>query len=179
MERSVNKESYNLVCQYANKFAYGNVDSLNYEEYVSAGLKGLEKAIKYYKDDKDTTFKSFAVTCIVHAMNTYHAKQKKWDLTQDDNVELDTLDTLTISLVEENMSDSAKAVILRANKGNQRNAEIFMLNIGMNGNEPMDYKELSAKFNVSTERIRQVCVNTRSNIKANSKDMELLYSYVG
>lgn len=178
MECSVNKESYELVCKLANKFARGNVDSLIYEEYISAGLQGLENAVKSYNSEKGAAFKSFATTCIVNSISTCQRHQKKFDLTQDDNIEIESLDSLTVSIVEENMIDTVKDIIFRANNGNKRNAEMFMLNIGLNYDK-MNYKELSAKFNVSAERVRQVCLNTRKNINANPLDKELLYSYVG
>lgn len=178
MERSFNQESYELICKLANKFAYGAVDSIRYDEYLNAGIMGLEKAIKYYSDDKEVAFKTFATTCIVTSMRTCKKKQNRFNLTQDENVNLEDLDSLTFSMVEENMEDTAKKIIIKVNSNNERDAEIFMRNIGLIGGVPMDYKELSLRFNMTDERIRQICVKTRNAINDNSKLKELLYSYV-
>lgn len=105
-------------------------------------------------------------------------KQKRFDLVQDENKEVEQLDCFTMEMQDDNMIEVAKKIILKANNNNERNAEMFMLNIGL-VDEPMDYKELSAKFNVSTERVRQVCVNTRAEIKNNKSASNLLYSFVG
>ena len=178
MERSFNQESYELICKLANKFAYGAVDSIKYDEYLNAGIMGLEKAIKYYSDDKEVAFKTFATTCIVTSMRTCKKKQNRFNLTQDENVNLEDLDSLTFSMVEENMEETAKKIIIKVNSNNERDAEIFMRNIGLIGDIPMDYKELSIRFNMTDERIRQICVKTRKSINDDPTLKELLYSYV-
>lgn len=177
MEATLNAESYALVEKYAYKFAYSK-DSFQYEEYLSAGLEGLIKAINTYKEDKNTQFKSYATRCILNAMSTSNKVQKRFDLVHDDNVVLDELDGLSDEMKEDNMVDVAKRIILDVNKNNKRNAEMFMLNIGIT-DAPMDYNELSVKFNVTAERVRQVCVATRRNIMRDKEATELLYSFVG
>lgn len=178
MKAEITKESYELVEKMAFKFAYGNT-SYKYEELLNAGLEGLVKAINTYKDGNETKFSTYAFSCIRNAMCTKNKVQERFDLTQDENVILDEIDTLVTETSDDNMAHVAKKMILRANNNNERNAQMFIEHIGLNDAEPMDYNELSAKFNVSAERVRQVCVNTQREIKRNKKAMELLYSFVG
>lgn len=178
MKAEISKESYELVEKIAFKFAYGNT-SYKYEELVSAGLEGLIKAIKTYKNDNNTKFSTYATTCIRNSMCTKNKAQERFDLTQDENVILDDIDNLLTETSDDDMVNVAKKVILSVNSNNKRNAQMFIEHIGLTDNAPMDYKELSAKFNVSAERVRQVCVNTKREIKRNKNATELLYSFVG
>lgn len=178
MKAEVSMESYQLVEKLAFNFAYGN-ESNKYEELLSAGLEGLIKAVNTYKEHCGTKFSTYATTCIRNAMCTKNKVQEKFELTQDENVVLDDIDTLMTETSDDSMVNVTKKLILSANDHNKRNAQIFMEHIGLNDNTPMDYNELSAKFNVSAERIRQVCVNTQRRIKRNKKATELLYSFVG
>lgn len=198
MEAKFTEESYALVLKMANKFAYGNT-SLEYEELVSAGTEGLIKAINNYREDSDAEFSTFANTCIRNAMCTKQKMLNRFDLQQDENVVLDgngekasedgeddaVTDGIFTSFTEEmgdsNVTDVLKMVVRKANKDNERNAEIALLHFGLvdDVEEPMDYNELSAKFQVSAERVRQVCVNTINAIKADKNAKELLYAFVG
>ena len=178
MKAEISKESYELVEKMAFKFAFGNA-SCKYDELLNAGLEGLIKAIKTYKEDSNTKFSTYASTCIRNAMCTKNKQQNSFDLTQDENVILDEIDTLITETNDDNMTNVVKKVILSANNNNKRNAQMFIEHIGLDDTAPMDYKELSAKFNVSAERVRQVCVNTKREIKCNKNITELLYSFVG
>lgn len=198
MEAKFTEESYALVLKMATKFAYGNT-SLEYEELVSAGTEGLIKAINNYREDSDAEFSTFANTCIRNAMCTKQGKLKRFDLQQDENVVLDgngekasedaddevVTDGVFYTFAEEmgdnNVSDTLKMVVRKANKGNNRNTEMALLHFGLvdEVEKPMDYKELSVKFQVSAERVRQVCVNTINAIKADKKAKEPLYAFVG
>lgn len=178
MKAEISKESYELVEKMAFKFAYGNT-SYKYDELLNAGLEGLIKAVKTYDDSNDTKFSTYASTCIRNAMCTKNKMQERFDLTQDENVILDDIDTLATETSDDNMVNVTKRIILSANNNNERNAQMFIEHIGLNDTAPMDYKELSAKFNVSAERVRQVCVNTKREIKRNKNVTELLYSFVG
>lgn len=177
MQPTLNAESYSLVEKYAYKFAYSKT-SHKYEEYVNVGLDGLLKAINTFKEDKGAEFKTYAITCITNAMKTKNKSLKRIDLTQDENVVIDNLDTLCEEMAEDDMAEVAKFYILKANNKNERNAEMFMLHIGLTCESPMDYKELSAKFNVSAERVRQVCVNTAKTLRKDTKAIEALYAFV-
>lgn len=178
MKAEISKESYELVEKMAFKFAYGNT-SYKYDELLNVGLEGLIKAIRTYDEGSDTKFSTYASTCIRNAMCSKNKVLNRFDLTQDENVILDDIDTLMTETSDDNMVNVAKRVILSANNNNKRNAQMFIEHIGLNDNAPMDYKELSAKFNVSAERVRQVCVNTKREIKRNKNVTELLYSFVG
>lgn len=198
MEAKFTEESYALVLKMATKFAYGNT-SLEYEELVSAGTEGLIKAINNYREDSDAEFSTFANTCIRNAMCTKQGQLKRFDLQQDENVVLDgngekasedaddevvtdgVFNTFAEEMGDNNVTDALKVAVRKANKGNDRNAEMALLHFGLvdDVEEPMDYKELSAKFQVSAERVRQVCVNTINAIKADKNAKELLYAFVG
>ena len=200
MEARFTEESYSLVLKMANKFAYGNT-SLEYEHYVSVGTEGLIKAINSYQEGRDADFSTFATTCIRNAMCTRQTQLKRFNLQQDENVILDgdgekpsedgedeitaTTDNIFNSLTEEmkdyNVTEALKMVIKRVNKGNDRNEEMALLHFGLvdEVEKPMDYKELSAMFNVSAERVRQVCVKNINAIKADDKLKDFLYAFVG
>lgn len=198
MEAKFTEESYALVLKMATKFAYGNT-SLEYEELVSAGTEGLVKAINNYKEGTDAEFATFANTCIRNAMCTKQKRMKRFDLQQDENVVLDgdgakqsedgedeiitnnVFNSFAEEMGDNNATETLKMVVRKANKGNKRNTEIALLHFGLTSEveEPMDYKELSAMFQVSAERVRQVCVNTINVIKADKSAKELLYAFVG
>lgn len=201
MEARFTEESYALVLKMANKFAYGNT-SLEYEHYVSVGTEGLIKAINNYQEGRDADFSTFATTCIRNAMCTRQTQLKRFNLQQDENVILDgdgekasedgeddatmaTTDNIFNSLTEEmkdyNVTEALKMVIKRVNKGNDRNAEMALLHFGLvdEVEKPMDYKELSAMFNVSAERVRQVCAKNINAIKADDNLKDFLYAFVG
>ena len=200
MEAKFTEESYALVLKMANKFAYGNT-SIEYEHYVNSGTEGLIKAINNYQEGRDADFSTFATTCIRNAMCTRQTQLKRFNLQQDENVILDgdgekpsedgedeitaTTDNIFNSLTEEmkdyNVTEALKMVIKRVNKGNDRNEEMALLYFGLvdEVEKPMDYKELSAMFNVSAERVRQVCVKNINAIKADNKLKDFLYAFVG
>lgn len=201
MEAKFTEESYALVLKMANKFAYGNT-SIEYEHYVNSGTEGLIKAINNYQEGRDADFSTFATTCIRNAMCTKQTQLKRFNLQQDENVILDgdgekpsedgeddatmaTTDNIFNSLTEEmkdyNVTEALKMVIRKVNKGNDRNEEMALLHFGLvdEVEKPMDYKELSAMFNVSAERVRQVCVKNINAIKADNKLKDFLYAFVG
>ena len=199
MKPQFTEESYALVLKMANKFAYGST-SLDYVQYVNVGTEGLVKAINNYQEGRDTDFSTFANTCIRNAMCTKQSQLKRFDLQQDENVVLDgdgekpcededdeitTTNTIFNSLTEEmgesNVTEALRMVIRKVNKDNDRNAEMSLLHFGLvdEVEKPMDYKELSAMFNVSAERVRQVCVKNINAIKADDNLKDFLYAFVG
>lgn len=200
MEARFTEESYSLVLKMANKFAYGNT-SLEYEHYVSVGTEGLIKAINNYQEGRDADFSTFATTCIRNAMCTKQSQLRRFNLQQDENVILDgegekasedgedetttatntIFNSLTEEMGESNVTEALKMVIKRVNKGNDRNAEMALLHFGLvdEVEKPMDYKELSAMFNVSAERVRQVCAKNINAIKADDNLKDFLYAFVG
>lgn len=199
MQAKITDESYALVLKMATKFAYGNT-SMEYEELVNAGLEGLVKAVNTYTEDKDATFSTYANTCIRNAMCTKQGQLKRFDLQQDENVVLDGngekasedgddevvtdntfFNSFAKEMEENNVTDALKMAVRKANKGNQRNTEMALLHFGLvdEVEEPMDYKEISVKFQVSAERVRQVCVNTIKTIQADKNTKDMLYGFVG
>lgn len=200
MEARFTEESYSLVLKMANKFAYGNT-SLEYEHYVSVGTEGLIKAINNYQEGRDADFSTFATTCIRNAMCTKQSQLRRFNLQQDENVILDgdgekasedgedetttatntIFNSLTEEMGESNVTEALRMVIKRVNKGNDRNEEMALLHFGLvdEVEKPMDYKELSAMFNVSAERVRQVCAKNINAIKADDNLKDFLYAFVG
>lgn len=200
MEARFTEESYALVLKMANKFAYGNT-SLEYEHYVSVGTEGLIKAINNYQEGRDADFSTFATTCIRNAMCTKQTQLKRFNLQQDENVILDgegekasedgedetttatntIFNSLTEEMGESNVTEALRMVIRKVNKDNERNAEMALLHFGLvdEVEKPMDYKELSAMFNVSAERVRQVCAKNINAIKADDNLKDFLYAFVG
>ena len=200
MEARFTEESYSLVLKMANKFAYGNT-SLEYEHYVSVGTEGLIKAINNYQEGRDADFSTFATTCIRNAMCTKQSQLRRFNLQQDENVILDgdgekasedgedetttatntIFNSLTEEMGESNVTEALRMVIRKVNKDNERNAEMSLLHFGLvdEVEKPMDYKELSVMFNVSAERVRQVCTNNISAIKADKKLKDFIYAFVG
>ena len=200
MEARFTEESYSLVLKMANKFAYGNT-SLEYEHYVSVGTEGLIKAINNYQEGRDADFSTFATTCIRNAMCTKQSQLRRFNLQQDENVILDgdgekasedgedetttatntIFNSLTEEMGESNVTEALRMVIRKVNKDNERNAEMSLLHFGLvdEVEKPMDYKELSAMFNVSAERVRQVCTKNINAIKADDNLKEYLYAFVG
>lgn len=200
MEARFTEESYALVLKMANKFAYGNT-SLEYEHYVSVGTEGLIKAINNYQEGRDADFSTFATTCIRNAMCTKQTQLKRFNLQQDENVILDgdgekasedgedetttatntIFNSLTEEMGESNVTEALRMVIKKVNKDNERNAEMALLHFGLvdEVEKPMDYKELSAMFNVSAERVRQVCAKNINAIKADDNLKDFLYAFVG
>ena len=200
MEARFTEESYALVLKMANKFAYGNT-SLEYEHYVSVGTEGLIKAINSYQEGRDADFSTFATTCIRNAMCTKQSQLRRFNLQQDENVILDgdgekasedgedetttatntIFNSLTEEMGESNVTEALRMVIRKVNKDNDRNAEMALLHFGLvdEVEKPMDYKELSAMFNVSAERVRQVCTKNINAIKADDNLKDFLYAFVG
>ena len=200
MEARFTEESYALVLKMANKFAYGNT-SLEYEHYVSVGTEGLIKAINNYQEGRDADFSTFATTCIRNAMCTKQSLLRRFNLQQDENVILDgegekasedgedetttatntIFNSLTEEMGESNVTEALRMVIRKVNKDNERNAEMALLHFGLvdEVEKPMDYKELSAMFNVSAERVRQVCAKNINAIKADDNLKDFLYAFVG
>lgn len=200
MEARFTEESYALVLKMANKFAYGNT-SLEYEHYVSVGTEGLIKAINSYQEGRDADFSTFATTCIRNAMCTKQSQLRRFNLQQDENVILDgdgekasedgedetttatntIFNSLTEEMGESNVTEALRMVIRKVNKDNERNAEMSLLHFGLvdEVEKPMDYKELSAMFNVSAERVRQVCAKNINAIKADDNLKDFLYAFVG
>lgn len=178
MKAEISTESYALVLKMAYKFAYGN-ESIKYEEYVNAGLEGLKKAVDTFKEGQGADFATYANTCIRNKMCTKQTQQNKFDLVQDENVIMDNIDTMLDEMVDDNMEEITRMAVMKANNNDERNAQMFLLHIGLGGEKKLDYKEIGLKFNVSAERVRQICVKTQKTLKADKNAKAILYSFVG
>lgn len=179
MKPIISEESYALVEKMAYKFAYGN-HSIDYDRYLNAGLDGLVKAVNTYKEGTNAEFSTYANTCIRNAMCTEKKRINRFDLQEDENVILEDVTTFSEETTDGRMADEVRRIIRDVNNGNERNSEMVMLHIGLVDEEDvLDYKEISARFNVSAERVRQVFVKTMKAIKADKDASDLIYSFVG
>lgn len=178
MKAEFSKESYALVEKLAYKFAY-STDSIEYDRYVSVGIEGLNKAIATFKNDGKAQFSTYANTCIKNAMCTERERIGRFDLQQDDNVVMEDLNELSSEKADGNLEKMEKMAesIIRRVTNSDRNTEMLMLHLGIKTDEPMDYKEIGTIFNVSAERVRQVCVSSLNAIRKDSK-AQILYSFV-
>lgn len=174
----ITKESYEMVLKLANKFAYGNTHTNLYEEYVSAGLEGLKKAIDTYKDDSNVKFSTYAYRTILNALINEKDRLIRHKIEEQDDYDLTKYDGEAIELRDERMEDVVKGLIFNAVKHNERNAKIVELHIGLNC-EPMELKDLASMFGLTHESVRLVCVKAMKTIRENKKAKELLYGFVG
>lgn len=178
MKAEFSEQSYAIAQKLAFKFAHGN-SSIKYDEYLNVGIDALKKAIENWKEnDGRAEFETFATTCIRNAMCTKQKQLNRFDLQQDENIDLSQIDDLMVDMPEGRMVDEVKNLIHKVNKGNVRNAQMVMLKMGLD-DAPMDYKEISARFQVSAERVRQVYTSTMATIRADKNASAVLYSFVG
>lgn len=79
------------------------------------------------------------------------------------------------SLIIENDKKSNIDTLL--NKLTERDADIIVMFFGLKGVQPLPYEEIGARFNMTGERIRQLCMQTVSVIKKKYSDLarEILY----
>lgn len=179
MQAKFTKESYALVEKLANKFAHGT-GTIEYDKFVSDGMEGLIKAIDTFKNDGNAKFETYALTCIRNAMCSLQREMEKNDMEKDDNVVLEEIDMEYKEAKKTNEIESeVKKIFSRINNGNERNTRMVIMHIGMDGNDPMEYKDIAKVFDVTTERVRQVCRDTIRAIKSDKETMELIYGLVG
>lgn len=180
MKAMISVESYELVQKLANKFAYGNTHSLKFDHYVSVGVEALADAVETYKEGNGVLFSTYLYRCILNAMVNEQKRMAVHELTQDENAceNIDRYNGAVDELRDDRMEDVVKKLILKAVKGNERNAKIVELHIGLN-NEPTELKDIAKMFGLTHESVRLVCVKAIKSIKENKKAKELLYSFVG
>lgn len=148
------------------------------EDLVQEGMIGLYKAIKGFSDDKETSFKTFAVLCIKHQIQTAikHANTNKnrplssavsfQSFTENGTSE--NLDFLPIALV---LQDSPEEKVI--DKENFKNLgqkikshlsplEFKVLKLYLQG---YSYKEISSALNVSSKSIDNSLSRIKSKLK--------------
>ena len=180
MKAMISVESYEMVQKLANKFAYGNTRSINYDHYVSVGVEGLKKAVDTFREGTDATFSTYCYRCVLNAMVNEQKRLALHNLEENDKASenLETWNGEVDELRDDRIEDILKSLIRKAVKGNERNARIVELHIGLE-NEPMELKEIAKVFQLTHESVRLVCVKAMRTIREDKKAKELLYSFVG
>lgn len=176
----ISVESYEMVQKLANKFAYGNTRSINFDHYVSVGVEGLKKAVDTFREGTDATFSTYCYRCVLNAMVNEQKRLALHNLEENDKASenLETWNGEVDELRDDRIEDILKSLIRKAVKGNERNARIVELHIGLE-NEPMELKEIAKVFQLTHESVRLVCVKAMRTIREDKKAKELLYSFVG
>lgn len=100
------------------------------------------------------------------------------DDVEDDDVEVGSNSYGTIFFVDKKEKELLKSLILKANKGNERNAHIVELHIGF-GCEPMDLKDIAKAYDLSHESVRLVYTKTIKALRSNKNATDFLMSMIG
>ncbi len=180
MKAMISVESYEMVQKLANRFAYGNTRSLNYDHYVSVGVEGLKKAVDTFKEGTDATFSTYCYRCVMNAMVNEQKRLALHELEANDGEteHLEEWNGAYDEIRDERIEVILKQLIRKAVKNNERNAQIVELHIGLN-DEPMELKEIAKMFQLTHESVRLVCVKAIKSIREDKNARELLYSFVG
>ncbi len=146
------------------------------EDLIQEGMLGLYKALKGFNPKKDASFKTFAIICIKHQIQTAIKRasaDKNKPLSQavsfQDFSENDTLDILPVALVlestpaeraidKENFENLKKTIIQSLSK-----LELKVLKLYLQG---YSYKEISTQLNITSKSID----NSLSRIKSKLKE---------
>lgn len=180
MKAMISVESYEMVQKLANRFAYGNTRSLNYDHYVSVGVEGLKKAVDTFKEGTDATFSTYCYRCVMNAMVNEQKRLALHELEANDGEteHLEEWNGAYDEIRDERIEVILKQLIRKAVKNNERNAQIVELHIGLD-DEPMELKEIAKMFQLTHESVRLVCVKAIKSIREDKNARELLYSFVG
>ena len=172
---------------------------LSISELISEGNMGLLRAIDKFDEAKDVKFISYAVWWIRQAITESINKKKRLvmveiDPTQsndsifernvsDDEDEIITRSDTTFSdEIEEqkkSLSITQKEVIKKLLKSlNNREKEVIESYYGLGDNDELTLSEIGKKYNLSSERVRQIKLNSirklRSAIMMDDNMEELL-----
>lgn len=148
------------------------------EDLVQEGMIGLYKAIKGYSPNKDTSFKTFAVLCIKHqiqtAIKSASANKNKplssavslqsFDKTNE-NMEYLPLELILEITPAEKIIDKENFFALKQSiKTCLNESEINILKLYLQG---YSYKEIAERLNITTKAIDNAL--TRIKMKLRSK----------
>lgn len=177
MKAAISKESYEMVQKLANRFCYGNTSTNLYESYVNVGLDALIKTTETY-NGTDAQFSTYLYRCVQNALISEKRKMDVREMQQDENIDLEVYEGAAYEPTDERMEKYLKAFINKATDGNERNAEIVSLHIGLNC-DPMELKEIAAQFQLSHEMVRLVCTKAIKKIREDKAARQILFSFVG
>lgn len=150
------------------------------EDLIQEGMIGLYKAIKKYKDHKDTSFKTFAIICIKHQIQTAVKKANtnknkplssaiSFNSFQEPNNSTDNNEYLPVELILESSPDMK--VIDKENYQNLKKQiksiltkmEYSVLKYYLMG---FSYKEISNALNISLKSIDNSLSRIKNKLKS-------------
>jgi RNA polymerase sigma factor (sigma-70 family) len=173
------QESYDYVKKLAFPYAYGNTQSELYDRMVSAGLEGLISAVNTYREGMGVKFSTYAYTLIKNRLENERNRTARHDIgVRQDDYDFSKYDGTLDCIRDGRMEDALRGVILKAVKGNERNALIVELHIGID-DEPVELKDLAKRFSLSHESVRLIYTKAIESIRADKAAKRLLYSYIG
>ena len=156
------------------------------EDLIQEGMIGLYKAIKGYSSHKETTFKTFAVLCIKHQIqsairkaNTNKNKplSSAVSLQSFSNVENESLDYLPIELVLD--TTPAEKVIDKENFDALKKMitstlspfEFKVLSLYLQG---YSYKEISSELSINSKSIDNCLTRIKTKLRTKLKDQNAI-----
>lgn len=182
MEKTISFESYEMIEKMANKYAYGNTSSIQFDQFKDAGLEALVGAYKTYDEKSGIKFSTYLYRCVQNAMINEKIRQAVHHMQVDENISatLDDDEGYSAPLAEIIEFDRLEMLhnIIRKVTKSERNATIVEMHLGIE-EEPMDLKDIAKALNLCHESVRLVCVKAQKEMKKNPRIVETLYSLVG
>lgn len=184
---------YDLIYSTAFKYAYGNVNCIAHDLYVSVGIEAMAKAFDTYTADGGASLFTYAYQCVHNAMINEKARQERHFIDtkeEDENFDLEQVGGSCSTADEDMKRFVIQAVYKACKRGNsgkralpenivRRNTKIVCMNIGVFGGEEVELKTLAKKFNLSHELVRVLCLSTKQAIAADKATSALLWEFVG
>ena len=179
----ITNEMYEMVQKMANKYAYGQVNSIRFEQFVSVGIEGLANAIKEFKEGtrgfegKEKAFSSFAYMCVNNLMKNEKERQARHFMELQDGYDMATWNG-KCKQSDHDWQDIITEFIEREMKKNERNIAIVKSYFGI-GCDPMGLKDIAEMFKLSHESVRLLCNKVVKAIKVDSRAEKYIFSCFG
>lgn len=171
-------EYYNAVERAANSYAYKNTNSMLFDLYKTAGLEGLIKAAETFDETKGASFGTHAYRCIHCAMENEKARIIRHQLPEQDDYDFAKYDCEVIELGDTEVANTIHRLIRKAVNGNERNARIVELHIGIDC-EKVELKDIAEDFGLSHESVRLICKKAMAALRTDPQVKVTLYGKVG
>lgn len=170
-------ENYAMVLKAANLFAYRNTASILYDLYVSAGVEALIKATQTYSNE-DVKFSTYAYQLVHNALINEKNRIIRHDIPEEDDYDFNKYDGDVFELGDNETANTIKALIRKSVGGNERNAKIVELHLGVDG-DPIELKDLAEMFSLSHESVRLVCKKSTEKLREDPMVKITLFGKVG
>lgn len=194
LARKGNTKARNELVEANLKFVFDTVKcytgrGVPMEDLISEGNLGLFKAIERFDEGKDVKFISYAVWWIRHYVQ---AALRKSMINR--MVELDAMETVdheesigneddeavdnTFDVEDDDTSiEDNSAVVLNATEEllgelDERERDIIEMYFGIGGKDKMTLNEIGAKYNITSERVRQIKINVTRRLRSKLLLME-------